>query len=358
MVKVLLVVLALVIALAIGMPAMGRMHILSFRKICSGNLKKNAVALQDYSTKHDGMLPAGENWCDVLVTEHDISLISFICPGSDNMEGESSYAMNENAAGKTLSELPKDMVVLFEVDDGLYGNRAYLDQKPREELWNQVGGPDLLPKEMLCGRNTGIHVVLVNGHTRFIPKEKLSFLKWEIQKQDGDFLHIYSTFNWQLIILCSFALLVVAGGIYIAWKNNVTKCWPSAISLGIVSGGVGALFGNMSQFIYSLAEFERQGAIAGAIGGIIVGVCYMSMLVNMRSRLTEKGYLWDFSTKLGMAAGTVCSTIVHVTLLILSYDRDIGGIVVGIPFGVFAGGILGWITGAFIKPKTDGVENG
>ena len=50
-----------------------------------------------------------------LVEEVDVPPGSFICRVSGAKKGESSYALNKNAAGKKVSELPGDMVLLFEV---------------------------------------------------------------------------------------------------------------------------------------------------------------------------------------------------------------------------------------------------
>ena len=136
--------------------------------------------------------------------------------------------------------------------------------------------------------------------------------------------------------------------------SNVKKCWGRAILVGVISGGVGAFFGAGAQSLYNL-EPSNLGVIAGAIGGVIVGVCYMSGLVSMRDRFTEESYLCDFAGALGVAAGIVFSIIVHIVLLILSDDKNAGGIVIGMPFGVFAGGILGWVIGLFMEVRAQEV---
>ena len=83
--------------------------------ICGSNLSGLGKALMIYAADHDDMLPA-ENWCDLLIEKCDVAPKSFLCKSSDSAKGESDYCLNKNAAGKKLSELPKDLVLLFEVE--------------------------------------------------------------------------------------------------------------------------------------------------------------------------------------------------------------------------------------------------
>ena len=88
------------------------------RLLCETNLKGLGTALATYVDDYDGNLPT-ESWCDLLIEKMDVDPRAFKCYGDDDFRiGESSYAMNENAVEKKLSELPTDMVLLFETDFG------------------------------------------------------------------------------------------------------------------------------------------------------------------------------------------------------------------------------------------------
>ena len=56
-----------------------------------------------------------------------------------------------------------------------------------------------------------------------------------------------------------------------------------------------------------------------------------------------------FATSVGMATGVLCSTLVHLALMIVNQIANPFGIVIGIPFGAFAGAILGFIGGMAVK---------
>ena len=82
------------------------------------NLKSLATGMMVYANDYDDMLPTG-NWSDLLIVEADNSPKSFVCPDSETIEGESSYAMNIHIAGMKLSDIPPDIVLFFETGMGL-----------------------------------------------------------------------------------------------------------------------------------------------------------------------------------------------------------------------------------------------
>jgi len=113
--------------------------------------------------ENEGIIPNADVWCDVLVSEADVSPKSFICPSSDAVEGQSSYAINRNAAGKRLRDLPADMVLLFEVSPG-----------PRR--WNPSGGPESITTEHHRGK--GCNVLFAGGSIRIVPAARIHTLRW------------------------------------------------------------------------------------------------------------------------------------------------------------------------------------
>jgi hypothetical protein len=162
-VTVVTILLALVVlALALRPRRFGG-GMISAELICQTNLKGFANAIQVYEGDHDGRLPEAAKWCDLLIIEDDVSASSFRCRGSDATWGESPYAMNSAAAGKKRSELPPNMVLLFEAAqepndvqrDFPVASRGFVDPcSPIGPLhakdmvcksrWNQVCGPDRL----------------------------------------------------------------------------------------------------------------------------------------------------------------------------------------------------------------------
>jgi len=127
---------------------------------CGPNMSGLGKAMMVYAGDYN-VLPVADRWCDLLIDHAEVDPTSFVCPVSDAARGQSSYAMNESAAGRSVLELPPDLVLLFESRPG----------------WNQLGGRELLATEKHGGE--GAHVLLVDGHVEFVKAEKLAALKWQ-----------------------------------------------------------------------------------------------------------------------------------------------------------------------------------
>lgn len=147
--------------MAILMPALGKTKMIAQRVVCGTNLKGLGSALYVYALDYDDKLPTADVWCDVLMSEADVSPKSFICPSSDAVEGQSSYAINRSAAGKRLRDLPADMVLLFEVSPG-----------PRR--WNPSGGPESINTE----HHDGCNILFADRSVQFVPADQLHTLRW------------------------------------------------------------------------------------------------------------------------------------------------------------------------------------
>ena len=134
--------------------------------ICGLKLKELHTALYIYTSEYDGELPTAEYWCDLLVAHMEVAPKSFICPSSNAIEGESSYALNESIVGLKLNEIPKDVVLAFETKPG----------------WNQVGGREDLKTEYHQYR--GCNVLFADFsfsdyNVRFVETKNLGTLRWE-----------------------------------------------------------------------------------------------------------------------------------------------------------------------------------
>ncbi|MFI4911539.1 MAG: DUF4190 domain-containing protein [Sedimentisphaeraceae bacterium JB056] len=146
------------IFMAIMMPALGQARGMAQRLICGENLIGLGIAVQVYANDNEGKVPEGYDWCDVLITDCDVSEKQFECP---RMKEESSaYALNINAAGKELASLPADMVLLYESVPG----------------WNNCGGSELLNVENHSGN--GCNILFCDGQVSFIKTYELDYLIW------------------------------------------------------------------------------------------------------------------------------------------------------------------------------------
>jgi hypothetical protein len=144
---------------------------------CTAYLNMLSISIKAHCAKHDGEFPDPSKWCDLLLNEplkksddeYDIywkyfSEKSFRCPAV--MEGRSSYAFNKNLAGKRISEVDPNVVVLFETT---------------AVGWNQNGGPEIMCPDRhkaILGEN-GSYVLCPSKYdVRFVPLSEVKNLRW------------------------------------------------------------------------------------------------------------------------------------------------------------------------------------
>lgn len=129
------------------------------RITCSSNIFVLGKAIFTYTNDYDGKLPTAHAWCDLLVDCVGKRKELFKCPLSK--QGPCTYALNRNVVGLNMSDIPKEVVLLFEATPG----------------WNQVGGPEILTTEYHGGE--GCYVLFADGTVKFVKKEDFDTLRWE-----------------------------------------------------------------------------------------------------------------------------------------------------------------------------------
>jgi prepilin-type processing-associated H-X9-DG protein len=131
------------------------------RVVCGTNLKGLDNAMVVYATDYDDILPTEDKWCDLLTSVVDVKHKSFTCPSMP--DGSFSYALNENLAGRSMKDVPPNVVMLFEADAGL----------------NAVGGPEMLVSD----RHEGCNILFMDGHVEFIKESGIGNLKWTVEEK-------------------------------------------------------------------------------------------------------------------------------------------------------------------------------
>jgi prepilin-type processing-associated H-X9-DG protein len=137
------------------MPALGKLKLVAERVVCETNMKGLSTAMMVYANDYNDALPTGDEWCDLLIQEADVSSISFRCPSAP--EGTCTYALNKNLVTLDVSATT---VVMFECPPG----------------WNQVGGPELLTTEYHQGE--GCNIAFADGTVEFVEAAMLEQLDW------------------------------------------------------------------------------------------------------------------------------------------------------------------------------------
>lgn len=186
-----------ILSLVIWTPVLIYGYVAFQKVVCKTNMYYGlGYALQMY--EHDfKALPTPERWCDLLIENTDVSTKAFFCPASDAVEGECTYALNKHLFNAPFSQLPGDIVMIFETDSGkVEGQRTSsvrdrrffqsLQNQGREWVetlndtkvfpnrWNQIGGP-----EIAAANHRGkCHVVLLNGTIEAVNMSQLETLRW------------------------------------------------------------------------------------------------------------------------------------------------------------------------------------
>ena len=337
---------------------------------CTRNLKGLGTAFMAYAQDYEGMLP-GDTWCDRFIDEVDVSPKSFLCPSTDSVEGESDYCLNRHAAGKRLGDLPPDMVLLFEaVFAPAEGQRrepirqrpgfAELvvmremfpgDEKVYPDRWNQVGGPERLAYDR---HDDGCIILFADGESRHVARAELPGLRWNVENTvffeapPGDAVP-----PKPYAMLLSDVLLRVLGGVSLAVAAcllvmcKAVRYGAFAIGLGVLGGATGWVFGRACEEAY--ISSGNTGTFAGLYFGVLAGVCFAPLLAGCRERIKRlQSFVW-FAISVGMVTGIVCSTLVHLALMIVNRTANPFGIIIGIPYGTFAGAVLGLIAGLVVR---------
>lgn len=175
-----------------------RQHKKRIAMVCGTNLSGLGKALHIYAGDYDDQYPTAEKWCDLLVMYSEVYPRQFVCKWSDVKTGESSYAFNKNLIGKRPTEVPPDVVLLFETNFGKnpLGRQALLAErdwhkfleypdsgkKVYELRWNQFGGPEILTTENHKGK--GCNILFTDSHVAFVRTERLGELRWEVEEEE------------------------------------------------------------------------------------------------------------------------------------------------------------------------------
>ncbi|MHC4386307.1 MAG: hypothetical protein ACYTEU_00870 [Planctomycetota bacterium] len=121
-----------------------------------GELKGLATALMSYADDNNGCLPDATKWCDVLI-EEDWLYPEYV------VNGQVKHAMNINASGMKVHELPEDMVLLFEA------------KGPK----NLSGGPELIKTQKYRWPGHAVQFGYTVDYIRFYKKDEIDNLRWK-----------------------------------------------------------------------------------------------------------------------------------------------------------------------------------
>lgn len=149
---------SLLIGAGLLLPALAKLKQNGQNTNCENNAKQVALAVRLYADENDGKCPPAVNWCDAILNNLP-GPETFQCP---QRRGEKSgFAFNAKLAGKTLSSIPPDTVLIFESGGG----------------WNATGGTEAMVSRPPHGKSTVFG--FADGSVRPVSRDELPQLRWE-----------------------------------------------------------------------------------------------------------------------------------------------------------------------------------
>ncbi len=269
-------------------------------------------ALNQYAEKNNGQWPEAGKWCDLLNQEDEYKGIF----GDESFE----YSININAIplGNTM---PADMVLLFHSKPGL----------------NQAGGEELVTEKMKRGR---IYILFGDGKIKPVKRKDVPYLRWRLE--DDGILPVRD--NTMLFAVVISILSLAAIGLLVSQRRYLVKHWIFAVGLGIASAAAGGLLGQWAEDLYIKEKASGMGGLAGIIAGFVVGICFVAWLSRIRNRTERQISIVGSGTLAGAVAGIICSSMVHLFLMIHHEESNPANLLVGMSFGVWAGLVLSWVS--------------
>jgi hypothetical protein len=330
---------------------------LTNRMVCGTNITGLGKAIQTYANDNNDQLPDAFKWCDLLAVNMKVPVGDFRCPDSDTITGESAYAMNKVVVGKKLSEIPPDMVLLFETNYGkTKTKRDFIrgldgkDYKVYKDRWNQVGGPEILALRPPF-RPEGSYICFADGKARFFFPDKLASLNWGLDINTVFILpspQEYEVRKTPIIGIMIFAASVLATASFILCRYWQNKYFLFIIIFGLISTGICSFWGGLIQEIYS-DSFELLGEYTGGIAGFIVGISYAAILASTPIKIKQQKEFAYYAALIGMMAGIIFSIILNTVLMIADFEPMPFGMVGTTPYCIFIWTILGGISGSVIR---------
>ncbi len=358
-----------------SLPYQGRIKPFAQRFVCTTNLKGLVRDIQGYAKDHADSLPT-DLWCDRLIQNCDISPKSLVCPASELIEGECSYALNKHILNHKLSELPSDIILLFETKT----NRESEKKEPIQDresfsrfsivqellttkepvvlqYWNQIAGPEALST---ANHNyQGCNIAFADGHAEWIMYDKLSTLKWSL---DDPGLHwIPETIpdkyirNTDLFRVSGYLLLMALVSLMLFKK------WQLAFSVLciIISSGIGLLGGQLLELnVYSMVSNNPLGYRVGLIWGGIAGIVYAISLIKIFSSKEEHH---RYNLFIGVFIGIASAILIDMTFMVYYNSYDLWSLPLafygGIPIGAGVATVLSKVFDLVIDVKINSNQN-
>ena len=278
-------------------------------------------ALHAYADDNEGKYPPADNWYDELFHGEEKPYFS---------DEEFNIVLNPHAL-ELGNNLPDDMVIAFISYNGDLGQVGVYDDRHFDV------GPILRYKI-----NAGEYSSSYNT----IRAADAKYLKWSsgepempVQKTN----EIYSILGVFVFLLLIFAF---------KYRKYILNNLIMMVSIAFLSVISGDQFGDWANAIYKgfsgKTIFYTYGISTKL--AVIFSCIFVLCMADYRAKCKYE-YCVGWVTFYGTLVGILCSCVLHLLLMFIYNEYTIYPLLTGVPFGAWAGMILGWWTGSWLDKK-------
>jgi len=120
-----------------------------------------------------------------------------------------------------------------------------------------------------------------------------------------------------------------------------------AVLFSLIATGIGGILGYGAEFLYHARNPESMlpgGGTVGDIAGLVTGISFVFLV-----RVVIPGCGGREGSLIGIFAGILCSTLIHVYLIFIHSEIKYMPPIIGGIIGLFTGALLGAIGGFVLK---------
>ena len=276
--------------------------------------------LQKYAKENNGEYPVS-GWDKEIL-------------GSDKLKSTTGVTLNPEAL-KLGVDMPDDMVLGFIDDSGSIGQQGVFEEHD-------------------AGYFKDYGFLFGDGTIKHVNRMQFKYLRWsenEVAKPKVN--------QAGIIIVLS---LVSATIVYIYNKSRKVRLKVNSIfaSYSIVAGFLGLLLGMYALFYHNRSFVTERDYMFSIYGAGLLSVVLASgyvRLMTMMKQSCEYGCFSGWATVYGSLAGILCSSVLHIILSFICFDLPIIPVIAALPFGAWAGMVVGWMVGKKLDERSESLES-
>lgn len=169
----------------------------------------------------------------------------------------------------------------------------------------------------------------------------------------------------QLILPFIACVIIIMATVYSLF-HKWTKGWIFEILFGLPAAGIGVYFGVGAQILYTtgteipffgngVENPQWLGGVFGGVFGFLTGIWFAQYLRKKMNQDPTGTRIFGKGTVSGIILGVLCSTIIHILLMIAYRNVNFWPMLIGAGFGAVSGLVMGAVlTAVFLISKKSG----